>query len=421
MARRVNIELDFGDHTRMIGQVVWVPDRRVAAVEWDAGFTAGPLPISPYAITSLHGLHFGGRTPFEGLPGLLADSLPDGWGRFLIDRELARRGRAVHELTPVDRLAIVGCHGMGALGYRPEEEPAGQADIDLDWFTETAKHIEDDLSVEDLRRLRAGSGGSAGARPKFVALLNPGTGALRDHRGRVGEGFVHHLVKFRAASDPGSAAGEEQAYADMARAAGINMSETMLLRTGSGEELFATRRFDRPEGGRLHMHTVAGILNADFTAPTVDYGTLLKLTWFMTNHHGDVEEMFRRMVFNVFAHNRDDHIKNHAFLMDRHGTWRLSPAYDLGFSDGPGGEHHLGVNGNGRNPSHEDLIAVGQVAGLKPHRVIDILEWVGGVIQQWPTFADRNGVPVHRRDELARRMAMVSGFDIGSGIRPIIP
>jgi serine/threonine-protein kinase HipA len=136
---------------------------------------------------------------------------------------------------------------------------------------------------------------------------------MRDHRGVAGPGFHLHLIKFRAASAPKSAAREEQAYAEMARAAGIRMSETRVLSTGSGEDLFATRRFDRPEGQRLHMHTVSGLLNADFAAPVVDYETLLKLTYFMTRHQGDVEEMFRRMVFNVLAHNRDDHIKNHAF------------------------------------------------------------------------------------------------------------
>ena len=175
MARRLNIELDFGDSKRTVGQIEWIPDQRVAAVEWDIGFSATPLPISPYAIRSLDELHLGKPNPFEGLPGVFADSLPDGWGRLLIDRELARQGRALHELTPVDRLAIVGRQGIGALAYWPEEEPAEQDDIDLDWFAETAAQIEDELPVQDLRRLRAGSGGSAGAPEIFY---------LAEHRNR---------------------------------------------------------------------------------------------------------------------------------------------------------------------------------------------------------------------------------------------
>lgn len=407
MAQRLNINLDFGDHRRAVGQVAWVQDQRRAAIEWAPEFVADPLPISPYAIRSWQGLHFGDHTPFDGLPGVLADSLPDGWGRLLIDRELARRGRAVHDLTPVHRLAIVGRHGMGALCYEPEEEQTNPADIDLDWFAQTVKEIEGDVSVETLRRLRAGSGGSAGARPKFVALLNVETGILRDHRGQVSEGFAPYLIKFRSSSDPKSAAREEQAYADMARAAGITMSDTRVLRSGSGEELFATRRFDRPQGRRLHMHTVAGLLNADFAAPSVDYETLLKLTYFMTKHQGDVEEMFRRMVFNVLSHNRDDHIKNHAFLMDPDGVWRLSPAYDLSFSDGPGGEHHLSINGNGRNPARSDLIAVGKGAGIPARRIQRVLDQVREGISRWPDAAETNRVPEARTRDIAERMRSV--------------
>jgi len=410
MADRLNIELDFGDHRRVVGQVAWVKDRRRAAIEWAPDFVADPLPISPYAVRSWQGLHFGDDTPFDGLPGVLADSLPDGWGRLPIDRELALRGGAVHDLTPVDRLAIVGRHGMGALSYRPEEDRTGRTDIDPDWFADTVKHIEGDVSIEDLRRLRTGSGGSAGARPKFVALLDTETGVLRDHREAAGEGFSHHLVKFRSSSDPASAAREEMAYVEMARAAGIDMSDSRLLGTGSGEGLFATRRFDRPGGRRLHMHTVAGILNADFTAPVVDCETLLKLVHFMTNHRGDVEEMFRRMAFNVLTHNRDDHIKNHAFLMDHLGTWRLSPAYDLSFSDGPGGEHHLSVNGNGRNPTRQNLVSVGEGAGIRKRRVREIIEQVRHAAHRWPFFADASGVPASRSGKIAERLISV---DVG--------
>ena len=412
MARRLNIELDFGDCKRTVGQIEWIPNQRVAAVEWDIGFSATPLPISPYTISSLDGLHLGKPYPFEGLPGVFADSLPDGWGRLLIDRELARQGRALHELTPVDRLAIVGRQGIGALAYWPEEEPAEQDDIDLDWFTETAAQIEGELPVQDLRRLRAGSGGSAGARPKFFTLLNTETGILRDYRRKAQEGFEHYLVKFRSTSDPVSAAREEQSYAEMARLAGIDMPETILLETKFGEDLFAARRFDRQDVTRLHKHTVAGILNADFAVPAIDYEALLRVTRFMTDNRSDVVEMFRRMVFNVLAHNRDDHMKNHAFLMDRNGSWRLSPAYDLSFSNGPGGEHHLSVNGNGRNPSRADLVAVGQRNEIEPRCANEIIEHVAQAVCQWKAIAEASGVPTSRNAEIAERIGMVSGLQI---------
>lgn len=333
-------------------------------------------------------------------------------GRLLIDRELARRGRAPHELTPVDRLAIVGRHGMGALSYWPEDDPAEWEDIDLNWFTETAMQIENELSVQDLHRLRAGSGGSAGARPKLLALLNTETGMLHDYRSKAENGFEHYLVKFRATSDPVSAVREEQAYPEMARAAGIDMPQTILLETKSGEDLFAACRFDRQDAARFHMHTVAGILNANFAVPAIDYEGLLRLTWFMTNSQCDVAEMFRRMVFNVFAHNRDDHMKNHSFLMDRDGLWRLSPAYDLSFSNGPGGEHHLSVNGNGRNPSRADLIAAGQRSEIKMRRAKEIIEQVGQAVCQWKAIAEAFGVPMGRTAEIAERIGMVGGLHV---------
>ncbi len=409
MARRLTLALDFGTSKRALGQMLWDETRRVAAVEWDADFARDPLPLSPYAIRDFTTLHLGPSTPFDGLPGVFADSLPDGWGRLLIDRELTRRGKPLHLLTPVDRLAIVGQSGMGALTYHPEEEITPPEEIDLDWFARTVTDLDGDIPVADLQRLRAGTGGSAGSRPKFVALLDPERGTLRDHRAQPAAGFEPWIIKYRSADDPATAAEEEQAYALMARAAGIDMPATLVLRSDSGESYFAARRFDRDGPRRLHMHTAAGLLNADFRAPSVSYETLLKLTRFVTRHHDDLTEMFRRMVFNVLAHNRDDHTKNHAFLMDARGEWRLSPAYDLSFSDGPGGEHHLDINGEGRAPGKADIVAVGKATGLRPTEIGDIIDTVSVAVLDWRTHAEAAGVPARRRQDIATRIASVSG------------
>ena len=404
----LNINLDFGTEQRIVGKVAWIEKQRRAAIEWDSDFIANPLPISPYAIRSLEGLYYGPYTPFDGLPGVLADSLPDGWGRLLVDRETAQKKKRVDDLTPVDRLAIIGRHGMGAICYQPEDPWNICPDITPDWFINMRDSIDNDISIEDLYRLRMANAGSAGARPKFVALFNPETGILRDSRNSEEEGFAHYLIKARSLSDSGTATREEMAYSEMARAAGIDMLYTELIKTRSGEDLFATRRFDRPGNGRrLHMHSVSAILNADFSVPSVDYETVLKLTGFMTKNHSDIEEMFRRMVFNVLAHNRDDHIKNHAFLMDDQGTWRLSPAYDLSFSDGPGGEHSLCINGNGRNPSYQDIVAVGEGAMIKKHRISDIIGRVRDGIRQWEFFADIHGIPAKRRKQIRERLDFV--------------
>ncbi|MFG6519504.1 MULTISPECIES: type II toxin-antitoxin system HipA family toxin [unclassified Sulfitobacter] len=403
MARRLRVDIAFdSDDVRPVGQIAWDSARRSAAVEWDPSFVAAPLPISPYHIKTLAGLYRTGNTAaFEGLPGVFGDSLPDGWGRLLIDRELERRGSGRTAITPVDRLAIVGTHGMGALIYRPEERVVGPNSIDLEWFADLATSMAEDASVEDLRKARAAAGGSAGARPKLVALLDVETGRVRDHRRTPERGERQVLIKHRATTDSPTAIEEEEAYARMARAAGIAMPWTMVLRSGRGDAFFAVERFDRRGAGRVHMHTAAGMLDVDFRQPSTDYENLHKLVRWTTRHAGDQDEMFRRMAFNVLAHNRDDHLKNHAFLMDAGGGWRLSPAYDVSFSDGPGGEHHLAIAGEGRQPGRKHVEAVGQALGMKPAAIAALIDPVRAAIADWPRHADAAGVPSRRAKQIA--------------------
>ncbi|WP_411976565.1 type II toxin-antitoxin system HipA family toxin [Sulfitobacter faviae] len=403
MACRLRVDIAFdSDDVRPVGQIAWDSARRSAAVEWDPSFVAAPLPISPYHIKTLAGLYRTGNTAaFEGLPGVFGDSLPDGWGRLLIDRELERRGSGRTAVTPVDRLAIVGTHGMGALIYRPEERVVGPNSVDLEWFADLATSMAEDASVEDLRKARAAAGGSAGARPKLVALLDVETGRVRDHRRTPERGERQVLIKHRATTDSPTAIEEEEAYARMARAAGIAMPWTMVLRSGRGDAFFAVERFDRRGAGRVHMHTAAGMLDVDFRQPSTDYENLHKLVRWTTRHAGDQDEMFRRMAFNVLAHNRDDHLKNHAFLMDAGGGWRLAPAYDVSFSDGPGGEHHLAIAGEGRQPGRKHVEAVGQALGMKPAAIAALIDPVRAAIADWPRHADAAGVPSRRAKQIA--------------------
>lgn len=407
MARRLRIDMAFAPNDiRSVGQIAWDSARRSAAVEWDPAFVADPLPISPYHIKTLTGLYRTGHpAAFEGLPGVFGDSLPDGWGRLLIDRELERRGSTRTAITPVDRLAIVGTHGMGALIYRPEEHAVGPNSVDLGWFADLAASMGENASVDDLRRARAAAGGSAGARPKFVALLDAETGRLRDHRLPPEPGERHVLIKHPATTDSPTAIEEEEAYATMARAAGIAMPWTRVLRSRRGDPFLAVERFDRSGAGRVHMHTAAGLLDVDFRQLSIDYENLLKLVRWTTRHAGDQDEMFRRMTFNVLAHNRDDHLKNHAFLMDAGGSWRLSPAYDLSFSDGPGGEHHLAIAGEGRRPGRAHVEAVGRRLGMKPAAIDAVIEPVRAALADWPRHADAAGVPSRRVQQIARYFA----------------
>lgn len=397
---RLAITLDLPHGRVDVGHVDWVPNRRVAAFQASERFLADPWPISPLRLTPSLRPVLADPAPFEGLHGAFSDSLPDGWGRLLVDRAARARGVPAGGLTPVDRLAIVGRHGMGALTYEPAEDGSGEEAVDLAWFAARAMQIEEGLAVPDLQRIRDLHGGSAGARPKLVAQLNPRTGELLDHRQPLRDGFEHWLIKFRNRTDPAFLPEIEAAYIAMARTAGIEAPEARVLRDAAGRSFFAVKRFDRIGDGRVHMQSAAGLLNLDFRVPSLDYLNLLRLIGGMTRDRSQVAEGVRRMVFNVMAHNRDDHAKNHAFLMREDRSWRLSPVYDVTFSSGPAGEHHLAVENEGRRPTESHLFACGVNAGLSPAAVAEIVAEVREVVANWETFAEDAGVPAGAAREI---------------------
>ncbi len=274
--------------------------------------------------------------------------------------------------------------------------------LDLDWLAEQAELVEMDSPAADIERLQAAQGGSGGARPKVVVGFNPTSGlSVADRAGGPPEGYEPWIVKFRSDQDPREIGAEEYAYSLMARAAGIEMPPTRLLKGDSGASYFAVRRFDRTPEGPLHMHTLSGLLHADHRAPAVDYATLLKATRLLTRDERHVETMVRRMMLNVLARNRDDHSKNHAFLMDREGHWAPSPAYDLTFSSGPGGEHNMAVAGEGRNPGRSHLMIEARAAGLTAARAEQIFDAVKVAIEGWQDFAEEAGLSEERTAELA--------------------
>lgn len=392
--RRLHVALDFDKGAEIpVGRLGWDVTARQAVAEWSATFIADPLPISPLLVKVPSGLLRPKGRAFGDLPGLFGDSLPDGWGRLLIDRELAARGQSVIDITDLDRLALVGRDGMGALTYRPADEPEGREKVSLDWFDQLVPKVGGAATAEDLERLRRMAGGSQGARPKFVAQISADGAELRNHRQLWEPGWRQVLAKRRALTDEPGAIEAEAAYAAMAKAAGISMMPVEVLRATSGEPFFVTDRFDRDGNARLHMQTVAALLDVDFRTATLDYVELLRVVRMMTRDQRAVEEMFRRMVFNVRALNRDDHLKNHAFLMDASGIWRLAPAYDLSFSRGPGGEHTLLVGGEGRRPGRKQFDLIATKSGIKPRQVAAIIDEVDTAAANWPRFADAGAVP----------------------------
>lgn len=405
----VSVGLDFGDGALPVpvGRLA-IRDRRIY-FEYDAAFVSAVVDISPHRLPLRPGLVPGDPHLFEGLPGLFNDSLPDGWGRLLFDRALRADGILPEQVTPLDRLSQVGNRGMGALIYAPDHGPeAPEGDLDLDRLAAQSRDVLQGEADEVLEELIALNGSSTGARPKAMIGFHPKTGDLVHGVHALPPGYEAWLVKFPNTQDGKDAGAIEYVYAQMAQAAGIAMTETQLIRTVKGGAYFATRRFDRVGSARLHTHTASGLLHADHRIPSLDYETLIALTQGLTRDIREVEAMFRLAVFNVIAHNRDDHGKNFTYLMNARGEWRLSPAYDLTFSSGPGGEQTTTVMGQGKAPSIADLTKLGGLAGLPKADVQAVIERTREAVRAWPELAARHGVTPSQIRLIGSRLAGLS-------------
>jgi len=400
--------LDLGESLR-VGRLAYI--NREIIFEFDPGFPVETLKISPFQLKTSPGSSIikGPVRDFEGLHGVFNDSLPDGWGRLLMDRKLRDIGMRSNQLTPLDRLAWIGTKGMGALSYHPEHpelaKKGTQTGLDLDEIAEASQIVLNDSPEAVFDYLLQVGGSPQGARPKaLIGLALDGSSIIHGEE-KLPEGYEHWLVKFGSQHDLPESGLIEQAYADMAREAGVVMPATKILPANKGPGYFGVKRFDRNGNRRIHMHTLCGLLHADFRLPSIGYEELLKATQTLTRQKPDVEQMFLRMVFNVYAHNRDDHTKNHSFLMDSTGEWRLSPAYDVTFSEGPGGEHTLDIAGEGKNPGLEDIQKVGRSAGISKATMSECVDKVRTSVDKWDEFADKNGLPKRIADEYASVLA----------------
>jgi serine/threonine-protein kinase HipA len=401
--QQMSVYLNLEGGEKKLGRLAWSGKERRAYFEYSAEFLAAPLLISPFHMKASTGLIAAPRDPFDGLHGLFNDSLPDGWGRLLLDRRLQRSGIDYTQLTPIDRLSAVGRTGMGALTYVPDlpDDQRQPTDADLDWFADQVELVQTEMDVADIDSLQGAQGGSAGARPKIMIGFNKIENAcVLDYGQQLDPEFERWMVKAPSSDDPREMGAEEKAYALMAVAAGLEMAETRLFDTRKGRRLFATKRFDRTGAGRLHMHTASGLLNASHREASVNYEQLHKLTQMMTRDAVEVLKMFRNMVFNVYAKNRDDHAKNHAFLMQRNGHWSLAPAYDLTFSSGPGGEHSAAIAGEGRTPGMPHLLAVARGASISDQDAKNVIKQVRTAVDRWPEFAEEVSLSRSRTVEL---------------------
>ena len=328
----------------------------IVAFEYDSNWITNAFSISPFSLPLKKQVFIPRIDPFDGLYGVFSDSLPDGWGRLLVDRMLNSQNINPREISQIDRLAIVGETGMGALSYKPEYNLLEDKDYqeDYDNLALSCKKILNTEHSADLDNLFRLGGSSGGARPKILTKID-------------NEDWI---IKFPSSLDDNNIGELEYLYSVCAKKCKIDIPETKLFPSKISSGYFGIKRFDRKKLSmgairKLHMISVSGLLETSHRIPNLDYNDLMQLTLNLTKSFEEVEKLFRLMCFNVFSHNRDDHSKNFSFIYNEDlNKWELSPAYDLTYSYSINGEHATTINGNGVNPSLNDILKVAEKIGL---------------------------------------------------------
>lgn len=423
-----------------IGAAAWDADRNVAVFEYAPAFLESGIEIAPLTMplgASVFSFPELSRESYHGLPGMLADSLPDKFGNLLIDEWLVRAGRNRADFSPIERLCYIGSRGMGALEFRPaiRARQGGSIPVDIKELVELANRAlaeketldttlgktkeEDTEAMRGILRVGTSAGG---ARAKAIVAWNETTGEVRSGQARALAGFGYWLMKFDGVSgnrdkeldDPAGFGKIEYAYHRMALAAGIEMSECRLYHENDRSH-FMTRRFDRTsEGRKIFMQTLCGIAHMDFNqAGAYSYEQAMDVAQKIGLGKDALEQLFRRMVFNVLARNQDDHTKNIGFLMDKRGHWTLAPAYDMTYSFNPSGawthRHQMRINGKLDGFGRQDFHAVAKRFGIATAPATEaILEETDHALDAWPTLAEEAGVPEKTAAQIAanhRRLA----------------
>ena len=412
-----------------VGVVLWDARQNIGVFEFDKNFPKLGLDISPIIMPiaavdkGQKVLSFPSLNPetFKGLPGLLADSLPDKFGNQIIDAWLSQQGKNSKEFTSVDRLCYIGKRGMGALEFEPVNSITKENSntIEIEELVKFAKEVLDERNefktstdsekgFSDILQVGSSAGG---ARAKAVIAYNETTHEVRSGQIDGLEGFDYWLIKFDGVTnhqlgDPKGYGNIEYAYYLMARDAGINMSESKLM-TENGRSHFMTKRFDRQNNQKIHMQTLCGIAHFDYNMPRAySYEQAFQVVRQMKLPYSDSEELYRRMVFNVLSRNQDDHTKNISFLMFPDGKWQLSPAYDITYAYNPDNfwlkAHQMSVNGKREKFSLEDLLAVAKnVAINKP---LEIIKKVQDVVTNWEHYARISGIETLQKQQISEQL-----------------
>jgi len=420
---------------RTIGAVSLESNQDVASFEYERSFAESGIEVAPITMplsNRVRSFPELSRQSFYGLPGLLADSLPDKFGHALIDAWLATQGRTPESFNAVERLCYLGTRGMGALEFSPTMGPKarGAQRIEIEHLVDLASDVlthryaleasfaDDDREQALADILRVGTS-AGGARAKAVIAWNPRTFEVRSGQIAADEGFEYWLLKFDGVSgnkdkeleDPQGYGSIEYAYNLMARNCGIDISASRLLEE-NGRRHFMSRRFDRlPGGEKLHMQSLGGLAHYDFNmAGSYSYEQAFFVMRQLGLPMSAVEEQFRRMVFNIVARNQDDHVKNIAFLMDKSGKWSLSPAFDVTYSFNAAGQwtatHQMSVNGKRDEFTLEDLKQCAKAALMKRGRAETILGEVRDIVSAWPSYAAKARVPARWREQIGRTLRL---------------
>lgn len=410
-------------YDRDLGTVQWNESQGLARFEYAPTFTSTGIEPSPITMPVKEGRVYTfaeiGRETFKGLPGLLADSLPDTYGRTLFDRWLALTGRTSG--NPIETLCYLGKRSMGALEFEPAlDMQRNQLEmIEVESLVEVANdvmadkkdfttNLSDDKksAVAEIVRLGTSAGGQ---RAKAIIAYNEQTGEVRSGQIDAPDGFEHYLIKldgisaeigFRETQNYGRL---EYSFYLLAKENGIAMSDSFLLEE-NGRAHFMTKRFDRVGGGKIHMQTLCGIAHYDYRIPRAySYEQAFNVMRALRLPYSDAQEMFRRMVFNIAIRNQDDHTKNISFLMDRDGRWKLSPAYDIGFAYNPKGQwtsaHQMSINGKFDNLTRQDLLNFAEKNNIKEAK--EIIEQINDSIMRWRDIACNVGVPSQMIDAIS--------------------
>ena len=418
-----------------IGAVSLEDGNDTAAFQYDPAFARSGIEVSPIVMPLTDRVHLFPDLPrntFHGLPGLLADSLPDKFGNALIDAWLATQGRTPESFNAVERLCYTGTRGMGALEYVPATGPKPQQaqNMEIDALVKLASEVlshrndlqtsfADASKTEHLRDILRVGTSAGGARAKAVIAWNPQTNEVRSGQVTAGSGFEYWLLKFDGVSgnndkeleDPKDYGAIEYAYALMAADAGITMSESRLLEE-NGRRHFMTRRFDRLAGGeKLHMQSLCALAHFDFNNPgAYSYEQALLVMRQLNLPMATIEQQFRRMAFSIIARNQDDHVKNIAFLMDKAGQWSLAPAFDMTYSHNPNGtwtaRHHMSMNGKRDGFIMADFRACAKNASMKRGRAETIIDEVRTAVAKWPQYAEQAKVMNSWYEQIQRTLRL---------------